>query len=218
MAIALRETGRAPLVIATESVPGPLWEAERNVREAGITGVTLRLGWGLDAVLPGEVEQICIAGMGGETIRRILERGSATAGRASRLILQPQSHPERVREWLLANGFGLVAEDLVEERGHFYPVTVASPGAGWSEGNQASWPPGITRAWVLKLGPVLLGERHPVLARQVARLAAERRALLVRLEDAEGTRGQLSREYLARETAELELISEWLHRSRRFSE
>lgn len=213
--IALRENGHAPLVIATESVPAPLSEAAQNVRMAGVTGVILRVGWGLDAVQPGEVEQLCLAGMGGETICQILDRGLSVVQRVTRVILQPQNFPERVRAWLFAHGLGLVAEDLVEERGHFYPVVVASQGDGWQEPEAGRLPSEVTWEWALRLGPLLLAERHPALVRQVARLLTERRSLVADLAQEENERTRSRREGLAKEVAELELIGEWLHRSPR---
>jgi tRNA (adenine22-N1)-methyltransferase len=119
--IALRESGRAPLVIATESVPAPLSEAAQNVRTAGVTGVILRVGWGLDAVQPGEVEQLCLAGMGGETIISILRRAPWTKGHVT-LLLQPQSKLSELCVWLAANHYALCGAVLVEDAGRLYAV------------------------------------------------------------------------------------------------
>jgi tRNA (adenine22-N1)-methyltransferase len=151
--------------------------------------------------------------MGGETICRILERGMMVARGVERLILQPQNHPERVRTWLLEHGFGLIAEDLVEERGHFYPVIVAAAGS-W-ESDTGCLPPEIGWHWGLRLGFKLVAEHHPVLLKQVERLLSERKAVLAGLTQAGGQRSRNARERLAREVAELELISKWLYRSLR---
>ncbi len=137
--LTLIQRGIAHRVIATERGPEPLAEAERLLADDGDGRIALREGWGLRPLRPGEVTTLVLAGMGGETICAILAADPETAGSARQLVLQPQNHPGQVRRWLLTHGFALVAEDLVAERGHFYPLVGAVPVGG---GNREETEPG----------------------------------------------------------------------------
>ena len=65
----LVQAGVCPSAIASDIGAGPLDAARRTVTENGLTSeIALRLGNGLATVSAGEVEDIAIAGMGGETI------------------------------------------------------------------------------------------------------------------------------------------------------
>ena len=113
--------------IATDINPGPLAMAAANIRKYRVTDqIQLRLGAGLDPIQPGEVEEIIIAGMGGEMIRKILENGNPTAKAACRLILQPMNAQYELRRWLYANGYFIHTEDLAAEGDHVYNILIAA--------------------------------------------------------------------------------------------
>ena len=118
--------GKCPAAIASDIGRGPLEAARRTVTTAGLTReITLRLGDGLDTVSTGEVEDIAIAGMGGETITAILQAAPWVKDPALRLVLQPMTRAEELRRWLLTNGFAIVEERLVQDGRHLYPVLAA---------------------------------------------------------------------------------------------
>ena len=122
----LVEAGICPSAIASDLRPGPLESARRTVEAAGLSDrISLRLGDGLSTVRPGEAEDIAIAGMGGETIAAILAAAPLVQDKAVRLVLQPMSRAEELRRFLLENGFSLLAERLVTDGTHLYPVMTA---------------------------------------------------------------------------------------------
>ncbi len=122
----LVEQGICPLAIASDIGQGPLDSARRTVEAAGLTReIPCRLGDGLSTIQPGEVEDIAIAGMGGETITAILEAASWVKNETIHLILQPMTRAEDLRRWLLENGFVIKQERLVRDKHHLYPVMAA---------------------------------------------------------------------------------------------
>ena len=92
----LVETGRAERAIATDISLPSLKKAEVLAEHLGVSDlVETRAGDGLDPVLDGEADTVVIAGMGGDLIARILERAHAEGKRFGRLVLSPNTHPER---------------------------------------------------------------------------------------------------------------------------
>ncbi len=124
--VALVQAGVCPSAIASDIGAGPLEVARQSVTAAGLTEtIALRLGDGLATVTPGEVEDIAIAGMGGETIAAILQATPWVKDSKLRLILQPMTRAEDLRRWLLQKGFTVLEEHLVEDGRHLYPVLAA---------------------------------------------------------------------------------------------
>ena len=122
----LVEAGICPSAIASDIGAGPLEAARRTVEAAGLTAqISCRLGNGLATVAPDEVEDIAIAGMGGETIAAILGAAPWVKEARLRLILQPMTHAEDLRRWLLQIGFSVLEEHLIRDGRHLYPVLAA---------------------------------------------------------------------------------------------
>ncbi|MBR0447252.1 MAG: SAM-dependent methyltransferase [Clostridia bacterium] len=122
----LVQAGVCPSAIASDIGAGPLEAARRTVAENGLTSeIALRLGDGLATVTVDEVEDIAIAGMGGETIAAILEAAPWVKDARLRLILQPMTRAEDLRRWLLTNGFSVIEEHLIIDGRHLYPVLAA---------------------------------------------------------------------------------------------
>ena len=122
----LVQAGVCPSAIASDIGAGPLEAARRTVTERGLTSeIALRLGDGLATVTADEVEDIAIAGMGGETIAAILEAAPWVKDARLRLILQPMTRAEDLRRWLLTNGFSVIEEHLIIDGRHLYPVLAA---------------------------------------------------------------------------------------------
>lgn len=113
--------GTAPSAIAADLRKGPLENAEATVRSYGIADkVELRLSDGLTAIMPEEVDDIVIAGMGGILISEILTAAPWVKNEKYKLILQPQSHDEVLREWLWNNGFQIIEEASCFDDGKTY--------------------------------------------------------------------------------------------------
>lgn len=109
--------------IATDIRPGPLERAERTIRRFGLKErMELRLGAGLDPIVPGECDVLVIAGMGALMIIDILESGSDVARQAQCIILQPMHAQEKLRPWLRMNGYAVLSERLACEGEKRYQV------------------------------------------------------------------------------------------------
>ncbi|MGE5552465.1 MAG: tRNA (adenine(22)-N(1))-methyltransferase [Betaproteobacteria bacterium] len=224
LALALVKRGLASRVIATERSPGPLAEAERLLAGVEEGRIALREGWGLAPLSPGEAAVLVLAGMGGDTVCAILDAGLDVARSARQLVLQPQNKPDAVRRWLLTHGFTLAAEDLVAERGHFYPVVGAvpalqavSPGATLEAQLEAfarrqNLPP-VPASRLLEIGPLLLAKRHPVLRMQLRQRIAAARGVAGRLARLGTPRATQRLQAVREELHWLEMMEEWVSRS-----
>ena len=157
--------GKADYVVAGEIMPGPLEAARRTVDEAALADrIAVRLGDGLTVLEAGEVDAVIIAGMGGASIRGILDRSPQITGGLSRLICQPMVGAAGLRLWLFKHGWLIVAEELVQDDGRLYEVLAAEPGA-------AELPDPL----LLEVGPLLWRNRHPLLPQQLERLLKQYR-------------------------------------------
>jgi len=114
-----------PKVIATDLSPGPLNRAKENVQIYNLSDkIELRLGEGLEPIAPGEVDAAVIAGMGGETIARILQRSDAVAETLDRIIIQPMTNQPKLRKNLFEIGFSIIDERVAKDDGKFYEIIV----------------------------------------------------------------------------------------------
>ena len=112
---------KAPGAIAMDVNEGPLLRAEEHVRDAGLTEqIRLRRSDGLEQLSPGECDCAVIAGMGGGLMIRILSAHPEITKSLKECILQPQSEIERVRSFLLEEGFVFLQEDMVLDDGKYY--------------------------------------------------------------------------------------------------
>lgn len=126
--IYLLQCHRIVHAIATDLRPGPLARGRSMARAYGQEErITFRLCDGLAGVSPQEVDTVVIAGMGGETIAAILD--AVPWCREKQLLLQPMSRAEFLRPWLATNGFQVIEETLVLDKGHIYPILRVTGGA-----------------------------------------------------------------------------------------
>ncbi len=127
LAIELKKSDKVSSIIAADINSQPLKNAEYNIKKSGVRGIELRLCDGLSGIKVNEVDTIIIAGMGGEVISGILERGLEIAKSVKTIILQPTTSPEFLRKFLYDNGFEIESEVPVSENGKLYSVIVVSP-------------------------------------------------------------------------------------------
>lgn len=121
-------SGKIHRAIATDIKAGPLSIAASNIKKYGLSDqIELRLGSGLVPVHTGEVQEIIIAGMGGEVIKQILAASRNTAKSAT-LILQPMNAQYALRKWLQENGYTIIQEDLAAEGYKIYNILVVRSG------------------------------------------------------------------------------------------
>jgi len=124
-------TGKATRGIAVEISEQPWRQSQRTVRELELHGaVDVRLGDGLAPLETDEVQALCIAGMGGGTIRSILHRGRDKLRQVRQLVLQPNVDANTLRSYLCEIGWCITDEAVVEEAGVFYQMMRAEQGSG----------------------------------------------------------------------------------------
>jgi len=118
-----------PQAIASDVNEGPLDAAKRQIRALLLTDrISLRLGDGLQILETGEVQTVIIAGMGGGTIRDILDTSPQIVKKLQRIILQPNVSAELIRLWAFENKWKIVDEELVFEGNLYYEIIVLEPG------------------------------------------------------------------------------------------
>ncbi len=126
LAVELIKSGKCEKVIASDINPNPLESARKTVEKYGVADkVELVLSDGLENINLDGVTDIVIAGMGGETIVKILENHIYTSDNSIRYILQPMTKHEIVRKWLCEYGFQKLSEKAVEDGGKIYTVICA---------------------------------------------------------------------------------------------
>ena len=121
VSIYLVEQHRAKRVIASDVRRGPIAIAKRNIEAMNLSDqIEIRMGDGLDTIVPGEVNAVVLAGMGGMLMIDILERGEEVVTRCDQLVLQPQSDIEKVRRYLAEKGYHLADEQMLIDAGKYY--------------------------------------------------------------------------------------------------
>ena len=151
--VALMRRGLIAAAVAGEVALTPFHAAQRTVRDNGLEKqITVRRANGLEAIEPqDDITAISLCGMGGETIRDILENGKARLSGQERLILQPNGGEQPLRQWLMENGYRIVSEELLSENSFYYEIIVAER-AG----------PVVYSAEELYFGPLQMQARSPV--------------------------------------------------------
>ena len=104
---------------------GPLEKAKENINYYGIKNIELRLSNGLEKLKTDEADTVIIAGMGGELIIDILDRGQGFFDKKNTFILSPHTKIEEVRNYLLRKGLKILKEDMCIDEGKFYTVMEA---------------------------------------------------------------------------------------------
>ena len=168
LAIALVEEGKCSRVIAVDKNEGPFLAACRTVQNAGMEkAVEVRLGDGLQPIMPGEASVICIAGMGGQLMKTILQQSPLATEQAEQLVLQPMNGAGELRRWLYESGWHISSEFLAEADGKLYEIISAEKGS-------REMPSDIQ----LEVGPCLMMDKPPLFRRHVEdRLAKLNKAI-----------------------------------------
>ncbi len=160
--------GKAGHALAMDVRPGPLARARGHIRACGLEAeIETRLGDGLEGLNPGEAEGVVIAGMGGDLMLRILQRGGHVRGSIRWWVLSPQSELGAFRHGLEALGIKICEERMVAEDGKFYTVMLARPGAMHYD-----------REYQYRYGARLIEEKSPVLKAFLEKEQKQLRAVL----------------------------------------
>lgn len=173
--VALMRRGAIAAAVAGEVALTPFHAAVRTVRENDLQPrIAVRLASGLAAIEPGDgITAISLCGMGGETIRDILDSGKSRLSGQERLILQPNGGEQPLRQWLMDNGYRILVEELLQENRFFYEIIVA----------ERSGPVAYT-AEQLYFGPLQMQARSPAFIAKWQRLLRQKQKTLNSLNQA----------------------------------
>lgn len=120
---ALLLDGGCDRVIAGDISPDCLNKTRKIVDRYGLQGrAEVRLGSGLSILAPGECDAAAILGMGGELMVELLQSSPAVAERMERLVLQPMSGIEELRQWLYENSYRVKADRLIHVGSRWYQL------------------------------------------------------------------------------------------------
>lgn len=124
---ALVESGICSRGWACDIRTGPLEAARRNISKRGLGDrIETVLCDGLTKLPGDQIDDVVIAGIGGELIGEILTAASWTRDPQKRFVFQPMTRSAYLRRFLYREGYALLAETAVES-GHFiYTVMTAA--------------------------------------------------------------------------------------------
>ena len=170
--VALMRRGAISAAVAGEVALTPFRAAQRTVHENDLEqAITVRLASGLAAIEPGDgITAISLCGMGGETIRDILDSGKTHLSGEERLILQPNGGEQPLRQWLMDHHYRILFEEILQENRFYYEIIVAEP----AEPVQYS-------PEELYFGPLQMQARTPVFLAKWQRILREKHKTLSQL-------------------------------------
>jgi len=141
-----------PYVIASDRAKAPLESARQLVELLSLSKkIDIRLGEGLEVLTPKEAATICMAGIGGATMRDILLDSKEMLPTIDRLVMQPMRGAAGLRRFLVENGFAIVKEDLAVDDGFYYEIIAAERGEMTLSEDEVDF------------GPLLLAEKPALL-------------------------------------------------------
>lgn len=141
--------------IACDINKDPLAKGKLNAILEGIDDkIEFRLGNGFEPLKVNEVEEVVIAGMGGNLIRDIIEKGLNKVASCNYLVLIPAQNPEVLREYLYKNNFEIIKEDLCFDEGIYYELFKVRK----AEGNVTE-----LDSIYYEISPMLLRSKHPLM-------------------------------------------------------
>ncbi len=122
----LLENNKIKNGIAADLRKGPLDNAKKTLLDCGqLEKVRLVLSDGLDEIKHGDCDDVVIAGMGGILIKEILERTPWVFDDKIRIIAQPMTHAEVLREFFINNGFKILKESAATDGKRHYCIILA---------------------------------------------------------------------------------------------
>ena len=173
--VALMRRGLIAAAVAGEVATTPFHAARRTVDDNGLAQhITVRLADGLAAIeVADEISAISLCGMGGETIRGILDCGKAHLNGGERLILQPNGGEQPLRQWLMENDYQILHEELLRENRFYYEIIVAERAEAVTYSAEQ-----------LYFGPLQMQARSPDFLAKWQRMLRQKRKTLASLEQA----------------------------------
>lgn len=194
LAVELVKSGKAKFVVASDKNAGPYEAAVRTVRENGLTDerISVRLGDGLKSLKSGEVDTVCIAGMGGTLMVEILEGSPEVVEKLETLVLQPQSAAADLRRWLYRKRWYIEDESLSLDDSRIYEIIKAKRG-------RRKMPEPL----LLEIGPVLWQKKPPLLRHHIEALLFQERRVAAGMEKSEAAKKSKKYQAVIRHIKEL---------------
>lgn len=119
-------SGVCPRGYASDVATGPLAAARRHILRAGLADrIEVVQSDGLESLPGEEIDDVILAGMGGELIAGLLTAVPWTKDADKRYILQPMTKADRLRRLLYGAGFALESERAVTCGRFVYTVMTA---------------------------------------------------------------------------------------------
>lgn len=133
LAIYLVQSGICESVLACDVNEGPVNRAKENItrrkfrNEALENYITVIKNDGLQNLENEDCNRIFILGMGGDLISDILEKAYFVKNTDKKIafILQAMTSEEDLRKYLAENGFNILKEKLVEDKGRVYSIILS---------------------------------------------------------------------------------------------
>lgn len=116
-------------VIASDVHEGALKSAEKNIEKFKMNDrIDLRLGDGLTIVNADEIDTVLIAGMGFNTIKRILSNDTKMTN-VKKIVIQSNTDVVKLRKFVIKLGFKITRELLVKDNDIIYTIIEFKPGS-----------------------------------------------------------------------------------------
>ncbi len=176
--------GKVSFAVAGDKNAGPCEAAKRTVQENGMSDrIEVRHGDGLGVLVPGEVDTVCIAGMGGTLISEILHAHPEVLETTETLVLQPMNAAAELRKWLYRHYWHIEDEELALADGRIYEIIMAKHG-------RRKHPSPL----MLSIGPVLWEKKSPLLKHHIESLLFQVKRMIAGMEKSE--RAKHTKKYL----------------------
>ncbi len=108
--------GKIERALASDINEGPVLHGKQSVAKFGVKDkVEVIKCPGLEGAEKYPITDIVIAGMGGELISSIISDAPWVKNEKYNLVLQPMTHPEILRKYLISEGFSILGEDVVSD-------------------------------------------------------------------------------------------------------
>ena len=124
LAVWLKKNGHSGPIACTELREGPRQNALRNLRENGIEDVQVWLTYGVENV-DFDADVIVMAGMGFTTVTKIIS-GRPEYFNGKRIIIQINTEVDKLRRWLMSNGFRIDDETIIRDYKYYEILTVST--------------------------------------------------------------------------------------------
>ncbi len=126
-------------VIASDIAEGPLKQAKINIDKYNLSNdIKIKLGNGISTI-EVDIDTIVISGMGGLNIIEILLSDKDKLSNIKKIILSPNNFHKEVREEIIKLGFKILCEEVVLDKGKYYPIIIFIPGSESYNKNELSF-------------------------------------------------------------------------------